>query len=137
MAKVANVRALVSSAFAEVPRPAHVTKRVAVAMDDEWLADPERSEELRALDLEQRWQDLTDQDIEEYCSILPWLDDEGLRFYLPAFMDYALRRFPSEDHRAISDIHDLASSNQEPLRALSAEQSRAYQEFEALYANRT
>jgi hypothetical protein len=42
MSKVANVRVLVSSAFAEVPRPAHVTKRVAVAMDDEWLADPDR-----------------------------------------------------------------------------------------------
>lgn len=137
MSPVANVRTLISSAFAAVPRPAHVTKRIAAAMDDEWLLDPERCEQLSALDLEQRWQDLTDRDIEEYCSILPWLDDEALRFYLPAFMDYALRRFPVEDHRAISDIHDLLSSSQEPLRALSADQLRAYQEFEALYGGQT
>jgi len=54
-----------------------------------------------AEDHEQHWQELSDADIEEFCSILPWLDDEGLRFYLPAFMSYALRRFPSEGQRAI------------------------------------
>ncbi|MES2569322.1 MAG: hypothetical protein V4710_04625 [Verrucomicrobiota bacterium] len=40
--EVARVRRLVHSAFAGVPRP-HITKRVAVALDDEWIVDMDRA----------------------------------------------------------------------------------------------
>ena len=131
--EIARVRALVMSAFSSVSRPTRVTKRVAIALDDEWIPDDERCAELRALDLEQTWHDLKDSEIEEFGGVLPWLDEEGLRFYLPAFIDYALRMFSALDHRAISSIHDLSSSRDSLLRALSTDQLKAYSEFEALY----
>ena len=131
---VSCVRGLIDRAFADVPRPSRITKRVAVALDDEWTPDEERCRELTAEDREQHWRDLTDADIEEFCTILPWLDDEGLRFYLPAFMSYALRRFPSQGHRAISDVHDLCSGSKW-LSALTSNQIATVRAFEALYGN--
>lgn len=130
--KVSRVQDLVERAFAHVPRPSRITKRVAVALDDEWTPDEDRCRELIAEDREQHWRELTDADIEEFCTILPWLDDEGLRFYLPAFMSYALRRFPSEGHRAISDVHDLCGGSKW-RSALTSDQIAAVREFEALY----
>jgi hypothetical protein len=131
---LATIRDKIVSAFANVPRPSRVTKRVALALDDEWAIDDERGRELYAQDAEQHWQDLTDPEIQEFCSILPWLDDEGLRFYLPAFMSYALRRFPSED-RAVSDIHDLFTSDHDLRSVLSADQLEALVDFEAIYGH--
>lgn len=128
----AVIRSKIESAFANVPRPSRVTKRVALALDDEWIVDDGRGRELYAQDLEQRWQDLADPEIQEFCSILPWLDDEGLRFYLPAYMSYGLRRFPSQD-RAVSDIHDLFTSERDLRSTLSTDQFESLADFEALY----
>lgn len=129
------VRDLIQSTFSSIPRPSRVTKRVAIALDDKWYPNGKRCQELYALDLEQRWHDLTDAEIEEFCSILPWLDDEGFRFYLPAFMDYALRYYPWEDSRAISDLHDLSWCSPKLLRALSTEQFEVYVQFENIYGH--
>jgi hypothetical protein len=131
---VERVRTLIERGFADAVRPSKVTKRVALALDDEWLVDEERRRELMAEDPEQRWEDLSDADVEEFCSILPSLDEEGLQFYLAAFMSYALRRFPSEGHRAISDIHDLCAGPKWQ-NALRPEQIGAVREFEALYGH--
>jgi len=133
--EVARVRRLIQAAYASVPRPSRVTKRVAIALDDEWLPDEARCAALRALDLEKHWKDLDDAAIEEFGSILPWLDEEGIRFYLPAFMDFALRRYPWQGSRATCDVHEFSWGRPELLQALSADQFDAYAQFETLYGN--
>jgi hypothetical protein len=92
-----HVRA-VESMFAGVPRP-ECTKRVARALDDEWFPDAERVRELQALDPETRWQDLTDDDLEEYANTLSWMSPEAVRFYYPALLSSALRHW--NDHSRI------------------------------------
>jgi len=39
---IKRVERLVEEAFGGVARPSRVTKRVAIALDDEWLVDDER-----------------------------------------------------------------------------------------------
>jgi hypothetical protein len=57
----------------------------------------------RALDLEERWQDLSDALIEQVWDAFIWTDpEEGVRFLMPAFMRYALV------HLENYDAHDLA-----------------------------
>ena len=83
----------IAECFASVPKPAVITKRVARGIDDDSNLSSARLEELRAQDQESSWTELTDDDIEYFDDILPWLDPDGYRFYLPAFMSYTLRRY--------------------------------------------
>lgn len=39
------------------------------------------------------WQRIPDEDIETHSSVLCFMDDEGLRFHLPAYMRFSLRRY--------------------------------------------
>jgi hypothetical protein len=45
----------------------------------------------RALDTDQRWQDVPDGRFERYSSPVWFLDAEGFRYYLPAIMTWAMR----------------------------------------------
>ena len=125
----------IHKAYAGIPRPTRITKRVAEALDDEWVFSEERWAELYALDTEQQWTDLTDADIEQFCFILPWLDDESLRFYLPAFMCYCLRRFPDEGHRAVCDAQDACASP-DRKSVFSQEQLACVHAFSELYLSK-
>jgi hypothetical protein len=131
-AEVQRVSELVRAAFSDVPRP-KITKRIAVALDHEWIVDDERGDELSALDTEQHWSDISDAEIEEYNRILSWLDDTALRFYAPAFMDYALRHFSDDGHKRVWEILELSSDPQKPLTAFNPCQLEAYREFLKLY----
>jgi|ERR1700677_2324741 len=122
----------IGKAFGDVSRPTRVTKRVAQALDDEWVFSEERWKELYDRDHEILWTDLSDKDLEEYCFILPWLDDEGLLFYLPAFMCYSLRHFPEETHRAIFSTVDICSDF-EKYRIFNPEQLVCVKLFADIY----
>jgi hypothetical protein len=50
----------------------------------------------RKLDIEARWQDVPEKDLEEY-SILCFLDTIGFRYYIAAYMVWALRNFRTTD----------------------------------------
>jgi hypothetical protein len=87
----------ISSAFGDALRPGRVSRSVAMAIDNEWAVPESRRtkshrKELPAQDDDNHWWELTDKDIEAYGGIFPYLDAEAFRFYLPAFMSYALRR---------------------------------------------
>jgi hypothetical protein len=45
----------------------------------------------RALDTEDRWQDVPDAKLDQFSDTLPFMDPEGFRFYLPRFMLFALK----------------------------------------------
>jgi len=47
--------------------------------------------QIRALDLENGWLDVANWKIEKYFSALYFFDDPGWRFYLPAYLVWALR----------------------------------------------
>jgi hypothetical protein len=92
-ARIEELLSMIRSVFHDVPRPA-CTKRVATAFDDwEFIRTEEQWEELRALDTEQHWWDVSDSEIMEHCTILNWLSPEGFRFYYPAFLSYTIRRW--------------------------------------------
>lgn len=51
----------------------------------------------RKKDAEKRWQDVPSDDIEGHQSALCFLDPDGFRYYLPAYMRWSLRHFKSSD----------------------------------------
>lgn len=82
----------ISSAFGDALRPGKISRSVAGAVDDEWDVPEARRKDLHERDDDNHWWELTDQDMEHHHGIFPFLDAEALRFYLPAYMSYALRR---------------------------------------------
>lgn len=112
----------IEAVFAEVPRP-ECTKRVAEALDDEWFPSPERVKELQEQDLETRWQELSDEDLVEYCSTLSWMSPEAVRFYYPAFLHYALRHWTSHD-RVHLEVMETPGYDPKMLDEFSGDESR-------------
>ena len=115
----------IERAFDGVPRP-RITKSVARGFDDEWFLSDERGRELHALDREQRWQDVTEDDIRSFQEYFTFADAEGWRFYLPAHMVYYLRGFPDY---AWDAVYWALSSPDRRLELLDAEQLQCVQEF--------
>lgn len=78
-------------AFTEVSLGNGVSLREADVIDhygtDHERADARKQDEL------QDWQRIPDEDIENHSSVLCFMDDEGLRFHLPAYMRFTLRRY--------------------------------------------
>lgn len=97
-ARLSELIALTRQLFAAVPRPL-ITKRIGRAADDEWFPTQERCDELAAQDKEQHWWEVSDNELEEFADVLPWLPSEGFRFYFPAFLSYSLRRWNCEHDR--------------------------------------
>ncbi|HEX8164059.1 MAG TPA: DUF6714 family protein [Pyrinomonadaceae bacterium] len=81
----------IGAAFDVVSRGGGTTLHEAVAVDDRKSAEELRA--ARGLDQEARWQDVTDDAISACCSALSFLDERGFRYYIPAFMLYALRHW--------------------------------------------
>ena len=84
----------IAAAFDGVSREDGTTLHQANAMDDR--KSPEEQRVARHLDLEQRWQDVPDEDIFAYCSALSFLDEKGFRYYIPAFMICSLKHWGDE-----------------------------------------
>jgi hypothetical protein len=77
-------------AFAGVPRGA-VTLHEADVIDD-YGSDAARRE-ARRLDRDGSWDQIPDEDIERYSNVLCFLDPEGWRYHIPAYMTWTLRHF--------------------------------------------
>jgi hypothetical protein len=118
----------IKRAFEGVPRP-QITKSVARGYDDEWNLSDERIRELQAEDPEQRWQDVTEDDVRFFQEYFTFSDAEGWRFYLPAHMIYYLRGFP---HYGWDAVYWALSHPEPKLELLSTEQSECVREFLSL-----
>lgn len=81
----------ISAAFDGVSREGATTLHEAEALDD-WKS-PEEQRSARRLDPEAKWQDVPDADIFACCSALSFLNEQGFRYYIPAFMLYSLRHW--------------------------------------------
>src|SRR4051794_37977491 len=91
----------ISAVFGDALRPGEITRSVAMAIDNEWDVPESREKELQAKDNDNHWWELTDKEIERYCGMFPYLDAQAFRFYLPAYMSYALRRHRTSNSSAI------------------------------------
>jgi len=58
----------------------------------------------RRLDTDRRWQDVPDKDVEDYYNILSFLDAEGLRYYAPIYMVWALKHFKTSGSLSFDSI---------------------------------
>lgn len=82
---------LISEAFAGVSREG------GVSIHETWVRDcrgtPEECRLARLQDVDQCREDVPEEDLQEFQSALSFYDEIGLRYYLPAYMAWDLRRF--------------------------------------------
>jgi hypothetical protein len=85
---IAELIAEITAAFEGVAREDGTTLHEAIAIDN---GEPrERQLAARRLDTERRWQDLSGDSILSSCTVPCFLDAQGFRYYLPAFLVYGL-----------------------------------------------
>lgn len=84
---IAAMRVWIEHAFDGVPPPDedHYTIRQGEAADSHAMVD-------RSLDHSGRWQDLPDHELLDSQWALPHLDEQGIHYYIPAIMTFALRQ---------------------------------------------
>jgi len=81
----------IQRAFRNVERGNGVTLHETEAID--FYGSDEERRNARAKDTDRNWQEVDDRWIEEFGGVggLSFLDEEGFRYYLPAYMTYWLR----------------------------------------------
>ncbi len=100
------VKQIVNS-FAEVSLGNGVSLREADVIDDYGTVNERAA--AREQDELDDWQRIPDKDIENHSSALCFMDDEGLRFHLPAYMRFTLLRYrESESISADLTIYRLS-----------------------------
>lgn len=99
----------IKSAFAQVG-PGEITLHEAEVIDSH--ANMEERSQARRLDYEASWWEVPDEAIEACPNALPHLDPEGWRFYIPAYMTWALRHF--RDSNSIITDYTIFSFNFHP-----------------------
>jgi hypothetical protein len=110
-------------AFAGVP-PGRITLHEAEIMDG--YPSAAECQQARVLDTDVSWDQVPDAAIEECPTALNYLDHEGWRYYVPAYMIWSLRYFRSSDS-IVSDFtiytFDPSASNPQ-LRKYKRERFR-------------
>jgi hypothetical protein len=83
----------IEAAFDGITREGGVSLHEADVIDN--YGTPAERDAARALDTENRWQDVPAGDIRTYHWVLPFLDPIGYRYYLPAYMTWSLTNLNS------------------------------------------
>jgi hypothetical protein len=105
----------ITSAFSGVSREGGTTLHEAIAIDDMESAEEQRA--ARSLDVELSWQDVPDADISDCSSALSFLDEKGFRYYIPAFMTYALKHWEDDEEAVLStSVFHLLHERSKSLR---------------------
>jgi len=92
---VAEVVRAIEKAFDGVLRGNGITLHQADAIDDR--ASEEEQLQARRLDIDSRWQDVPDELIARFSSQLSFVDGEGFRYYIPAFMRWAITHYETSN----------------------------------------
>ena len=117
----------IEAAFAGVPC-GQVTLHEAEVMDA-YGSEVERRA-ARRFDPDDDWTKVSAASIEECPTALSFLDPESWRFYLPAYMRLALRRFGQPHNEAMDQaIYSLDGASPERSGTLNASQAGAVQRF--------
>ena len=130
-------------AFADVSREDGVTLHEAEVIDD--YGSTEERAAARRLDTDLRWQDVPDRLIQEYSDTLCFVDVKGFRYYLPAYMIWAMRNHETTDSLSathpifcltLSDNPTHREWHLERFRAFDGPQARAIGRFLRFMAER-
>jgi hypothetical protein len=114
----------IRSAFEGVSRGDGPTLHEANAVDDYATAAEQAA--ARALDVDQRWQDVPHEWIEEFSPAFFFLDFEGLRYYLPAVAIWDLTLGASSQSGSADVVeHLVLSTDREMIAILTDRQNRA------------
>jgi hypothetical protein len=95
----------IESAFDKVQREDGVTLHQAFAID--CCRSDKDCAKARKLDVETRWQDVPNADLENYPSMVHFLDSKGLRYYLPALMRRTILNYRTT--AALTDLSTVSS----------------------------
>ncbi len=97
---------LITTAFQNVVRGGGVSLHEADVIDRTGYDNKNAKNRVaaRRLDTDRRWQDVPDKDIEDCYNILSFLDTEGLRYYAPAYMVWALKHFKTSGSMSSDSI---------------------------------
>lgn len=127
--------ARIESAFQGVQLGNGVSLHQARAMDD-WEHDATVAA-ARALDTEERWQDISDEKLHRLSDTLPFMDAEGFRFHIPRFMVFNLNNETSDSWAYASAIYwsDMRERTGDHLALLSNEQREVIQAFFEFHAD--
>jgi len=106
--QIENAINLIDAAFAYVPLGNGVSLGEADVIDD--YGDDEQRAAAREHDELHDWQQIPDDDIENNSYALCFMDEEGLRFYLPAYMRFTLRRYLESESTSIDSCSQASSS---------------------------
>ncbi len=121
----------IEEAFGGVRRGNGVTLHEADAMDDG--ATGETLIRARAKDSERRWQDVSPEAMERMYSALAFLDAEGFRFYIPAYMTWTLGNYANSGSMTVDNtIYSLwpnARGSEARYAMLTAAQKRCIAQF--------
>jgi hypothetical protein len=103
--KAALIR-LITAAFQNVVRGNGISLHEADVIDCAGYDNKDAKNRVaaRRLDTDRRWQDVPDKDIEDYYNILSFLDAEGLRYYVPAYMVWALKHLKTSGSMSSDSI---------------------------------
>lgn len=83
------------------------------------LESPAQVTAARALDAEDRWQDIANAKVERFPFALSLMNPEGLRFYLPRFVRYALDHPGGESPAVDAAIYACDLGENSPQEALA------------------
>jgi hypothetical protein len=125
--------AAIAAAFGDVQREDGVSLHEAYVIDN-YGTEEERAE-ARALDTDQHWWEVPDADLEESYSALSFYDEKGFRYYLPAYMTWALRVLDQPNANTTSldsllfDLTPCYGLFEERIKLLSPEQCKAVCRF--------
>ncbi len=140
MERVEDIIRAIEQAFRGVCRGA-ITLHEAEVIDD--YGTEAQRQRARKLDTEDNWREVPDASIAACPDALSFVDPVSWRFYLPAYMRFALRHLTNSrsgaiDHAIYSldkgEIRDLADWKLERFRTLDAAQARAVRRFLAFAA---
>jgi hypothetical protein len=81
----------IETAFAGVRREDGITLHEARIIDA--CGSDRQQRKARAKDIDTRWQDVPDEEIENHGEALCYLDIKGFRYYLPAYMRWSIKHY--------------------------------------------
>ncbi len=122
-------------AFAGVSRAGGVSLHEA-AVIEAYGSGVERAQ-ARLLDRDTDWQEIRDEDIENYDGVVFHFDPIGLRYHLPAYMIWSLRNYATSDSMSVDTtifmLHiggeDSGNYHMERYALMDQDQSRAIAAF--------
>ena len=96
-----ELKQIITKAFDGVSYPQNITLHVAQVHDS---YDYDNDAKWKQLDYIGRWQDIPNEHITRCCNALSYLEPDGLRYYLPAFMIWVIDNW--ENFEEVSWSHD-------------------------------